>query len=87
MNFRKYERFIKSHQYRVGTGEIVVMVNCAYEKDKKALFEIGTLEELESLMLQLEKMKTFVLKSQKLTENNSSERTINKGQTNVWNKN
>ena len=64
MQFRKYERFVKSYQYDKATGEIVVMVDCAYQKGQKALFEIGTLAEIRSLIAHLTKVKNFAIEAE-----------------------
>ena len=64
MQFRKYTRFIKSFQYNKITGEVSVLVDCAYQKDKKALFEIGNISEIRDLINRLERIKNFVIEQE-----------------------
>ena len=60
MKFSKYERFIKKTFIR--DGQSVAMVPCAYQNDRLAMFELGSLADLKNLQLQLSDIEEFMIK-------------------------
>jgi hypothetical protein len=62
MKFKKYAKFIKNSHLK--NGEFVALVDCAYEKDRKAIFELGTITELRALQDHLAELELFYMDAQ-----------------------
>ena len=61
MKFKKYLQFIK--KFHIKDGEIVALVDCAYQKDQKAIAPLGTLSDLRELQEKLAEIELFYMET------------------------
>jgi len=62
MKLTKYKEFIS--KFHIKDKKFCSMVECAYQDDRKVIYEIGTIHDLESLQTLLDDMRLFYIESQ-----------------------